>query len=318
MKQIYDILTLTDDNYAPYCGIMLTSVFENNTECSFQVYILVGRELSKRNMAGFHKLENRYGCVISFIVVDDSFLKRFDLNNNTRVPVETFYKLYAADLLPETVGKVLYLDSDIVVTGDITCLWALDLTGKAIAAAPDVLNYVESDDYPCRLNYPVEAGTFNGGVLMMNLEYWRQFGIGEILFKFMENNHSNLRYYDQDVLNAVLWDKKLYLPLTYNFQFNFLYDSIFQSLPDEVKKELLDTMQSQPLIIHFADYLKPWSVAYYGLPYRKLWLYYKKKSPWLHIGEIVPNNKSINWLIKRYLMWPTGIMKNNRGLLRCD
>lgn len=318
MKQIYDILTLTDDNYAPYCGIMLTSVFENNTECSFRVYILVRRELSKRNIAGFHKLENRYGCVISFIVVDDSFLKRFDLNNNTRVPVETFYKLYAADLLPETAGKVLYLDCDIVVTGDITCLWALDLADKAIAVVPDVLNYVEPEEYPGRLGYPLEAGTFNGGVIMMNLDYWRRFDIAEKLFRFLENNHDYLRYFDQDVLNAVLWDKKLFLPVTYNFQFNYLWDGIFQSLPAEVKKELRDTIQSQPVIIHFADYLKPWSVTYYGLPYRKLWLYYKKKSPWLHIGEIVPKNKSINWLIKRYLMWPTGIMKNNRGLLRCD
>lgn len=315
MKKIYNILTLTDDNYAPYCGIMLTSVFENNPDCPFQVFILIGRGLKKRNIKRFRDLENRYGCVIKFVFVDDSFLKRFGLNNNTRIPVETFYKLYAGDLLPETIDRVLYLDCDIVVTGGISQLWALDLTDKAIAVVPDVLNYVEPSEYPKRLKYPQSAGTFNGGVIMINLDYWRKKRICEKLLKYMENHYKILRFYDQDVMNAVLWDKKVLLPLKYNFQFSFLYDKKFQILPSLTKTEILEIVKMVPIIIHFSDYLKPWSIVFYGLPYRNIWIEYKKKSPWSNISEAIPHKKRINWLIKRYIMWPTGMMNNNMGLI---
>ncbi len=209
-------------------------------------------------------------------------------------------------------------DCDIVVTGDISQLWALDLTDKAIAVVPDVLNYVEPSDYPDRLKYPQSAGTFNGGVLMINLDYWRKNNISQKCCEFIEIHHTILRFFDQDVLNALLWDKKVTLPLTYNFQFHFLYAGIFQSLPAAIKKEITDIIQTRPVIIHFAGCWKPWSVAYYGLTFRNLWIQYKKKSPWPHIKETVPERKSINWLIKRYILWPLGLIKPGKDLYTSD
>ena len=32
MSKTINILCATDDNYVPYCGIMLTSVFDNNKD----------------------------------------------------------------------------------------------------------------------------------------------------------------------------------------------------------------------------------------------------------------------------------------------
>lgn len=318
MKRICNILTLTDDNYAPYCGIMLTSVFENNPDCPFQVFILIGRDLKKRNVKRFRELENRYGCVIKFIFVDDSFLKRFDLNNNTRIPVETFYRLYASDLLPETIDRVLFLDCDIIVTGCISQLWELDLKDNAIAVVPDIFTYVNPSDYPSRLNYPLEAGTFSCGVMMMNLDYWRKHQICNRLLKYIENHYQILKFFDQDVMNAVLWDRKVWLPITYNFQLHFVFNECYQRLPPLTKTEILELINNEPIIIHFADSLKPWSIQYFGLPFRNLWIRYKKMSPWPHISETIPQNKSINWLIKRYILWPAGIMKRDIKLITGD
>ena len=44
-----NILCATDNNYAPYCGIMLTSLFESNRDCGFNVFVFVDGCLSNAN-----------------------------------------------------------------------------------------------------------------------------------------------------------------------------------------------------------------------------------------------------------------------------
>lgn len=38
-KNSINILCATDDNYAPYCGVMLTSLLENNKQYNIDIYI---------------------------------------------------------------------------------------------------------------------------------------------------------------------------------------------------------------------------------------------------------------------------------------
>ena len=47
------VLCATDDRYAPYCGIMLTSLLENNKELNLKVYVFVNGELSNSNKHKF-------------------------------------------------------------------------------------------------------------------------------------------------------------------------------------------------------------------------------------------------------------------------
>ena len=53
---------------------------------------------------------------------------------------------------------------------------------------------------------------------------------------------------------------------------------------------------------------KPWNVMYYKMPYKWLWQKYKRLSPWWYILSSRPKRKTFNYLIKRYLLWPLGIM----------
>ena len=51
----------TDDNYAPYCGVMLTSVFENNKDREVSAYILVDKSLQEKQRRRFKKLSENMG-----------------------------------------------------------------------------------------------------------------------------------------------------------------------------------------------------------------------------------------------------------------
>ena len=181
MSETINILCATDDYFAPYCGIMLTSVFENNQKHKCCVYIFISQPLKKKNTKRFVKLGDKYGQTISFIQVDISSYNYDQLiHEGDRVSVATFYRLYAGELLPQSVNRVLYLDGDIIVTGDLSQLWGIDMTGRAVAAVDDA---VFANKRPKELHYPEEAGYFNAGVLLMNLDYWRKNDIGKMLIQ---------------------------------------------------------------------------------------------------------------------------------------
>ena len=67
------IVCATDDNYAPYCGIMLTSVFENNRDRDVTAYILMDKPLQEKQQKRFKQLSDQYRAEIEFVMVDKSF-----------------------------------------------------------------------------------------------------------------------------------------------------------------------------------------------------------------------------------------------------
>ena len=138
-----NVLCATDNNYAPYCGIMLTSLFESNRDSKFRVFVFVDGCLSENNSRKYDRLARRYYADINLVPIDNQLLGEIPVNhqigvdNHVWVTLPTYYRLLAADLLPQDVHKVLYLDCDIVVVGDVKPLWNVDLSGKAMAGVRD-------------------------------------------------------------------------------------------------------------------------------------------------------------------------------------
>lgn len=300
MDSTINILCATDDCFAPYCGIMLTSLFENNKNHSCRVFIIVNKPLAKKNTRRFIKLGNLYGQQISFVTIDDSLFQKFPKLRNSLV---TYYRLVAADLLPESVNKVLYLDGDLIVAGDLSPIWNTDLSDKAIAAVTERASLAEARAEA--LHYSAELGYFNAGVILMNLDYWRVNGVGQQCLSFLDNHYSILRFHDQDVLNSVLRDKKKMLPIAFNFQTDFLKKDVFKQEYYKIQDAILEAFNA-PCIIHFSGPLKPWSIVYYGKPCYRIWQSYKKLSFWSNVPATCPKRKVLKWLIKRFALWPLG------------
>ena len=312
MKETINILCAADNKYIPYCGIMLTSVFENNKDADVHAYVLIDEPLSKKNRVKMDCLANRYKQTIHFVTVDNSMLQQYPTKDMPYWSIAMYYRLFAADLLPN-IDKILYFDCDIIVTGSLKGLYNIDLKDKAVTAAEDIFTY--TDIRQNTLGYPVNAGYFNSGVLLMNLTFWRKHNICRQCFHFLSQNYDKLSANDQDVLNAVLWDKRERLPLIYNYQLQFLSKYFFDLQNDEMRKEVLDSY-SKAVVIHYAYAIKPWSILFYKKPFFKEWEYYKNISPWAHIRRTLPDRKPINNIIKRFIMWPLGLMKYDSGFIK--
>ena len=301
----YHLTCSTDDNYVQHCMAMLCSLFENNKDCQVDVYILIGNPLQKCNQEKLAALAKQYGTSISYCFVDYRFLEKFPIKreNINRWSIAIYYRLYAEELLPKTVDKVLYLDCDTIVDSSLKELFDMDWDGIAVGVVPDMCT--EWNEFYERLGYNKEKGYFNSGVVLMNLDYWRKHNIGQQCLSWLADNYDMVVNPDQDVLNVVLADKKKALPVTYNYQIQLRMPYFFDTFSDTLKEEILKTQH--PVIIHYADELKPWMAYYYSYPFNDVWHKYKKISLWKDMPDALPAKRKAIAFVKRYILWPLGI-----------
>lgn len=304
-KTAIHIVCATDDNYVPYCGVMLTSLFENNKDCEINVFILVDHELSQKNRMKLAKLGTEYGVAISYCQVDRHLFDRYPIQGDgmDHLSIVTYYRLFAADLLPDKVDKALYLDCDVIVDGSLKPLFEMDWKDIAIGGAPDMC--VGWQKFYDRLGYDRALGYFNAGAVLMNLSYWRQHSVGQRCMQYLSENYEKLLNNDQDVLNYVLREEKRTLPVTYNYQIQLRMPYFFHTFDKAMQQDILSTQH--PIIIHYAAELKPWMVKYYSYPFNDEWHRYKKMSPWRGMRDLLPAQRAWASFIKRYFLWPLGI-----------
>ena len=301
MNRIH-ILCATDNKYAPYCGIMLTSLFMNAGGSKYHVYIFADQSLSTCNRMKFSKLGKEYSCSVEIIEIDNSLLADCPVNTYTNITLPTYYRLLAPKILPKDIHRVIYLDCDMIIKGSLSYLWNIDLTGKAIAGVVDCEAYNESI-YERLDNYTAERDYFNAGVTVYNLDMWREQDISQQAFEYINKNAEKLYWMDQDVLNVLLQNLKVLLPMEYNYETIYFLPKNWLNYSDALKHEILNKSRS-PIIIHYNGPGKPWNFRYYGAPFFDDWDTVRKKSLWKHSRVNKPFIKYIKYLVKRYIMHP--------------
>lgn len=293
-----NILCATDENYAPYCGIMLTSLFESNKDYHFVVYILEDGSVTEENVKKYQRLASKYGNEIVLKTINESMVKGFPMNEQSCITIPTYYRLLVAELLPKELKKVIYLDGDIVVVRDIRSLWDVNLNGMAIAGVKGPSPSYE--EHCISLGYLPSFGYFNSGVLVCNLDYWREHDLMDEFVKFISKHSSDLTMMDQDVLNGVLYSKKYLLPNRYNFMNISFLNCVWKGYTEERRKESVEEGDKR-VIVHYAGGDKPWNYSSYGGPFFSVWEKYRRKSLWRDCRNIKPLKKHIKLMVKRHL-----------------
>lgn len=129
-----------------------------------------------------------------------------------------------------------------------------------------------------RVCYPRDYGYFNAGVLLINLNFWRDHKLLDGFLHCIKENKAKLVYHDQDVLNFTLYNKKRWLPMRYNVQNGFLFKKRFQLFSHEDNSKDLKDAQQHPAIVHYT-LSKPWKQNSIS-PFKRLFLYYQDQTVW--------------------------------------
>ena len=296
-KDVIHILMACDRNYAPFYGVLLTSLFLNNQESQFHIHWITDDTIPQKMKDKFIRLVRKNRSELSMYEIDKS--KVTDFPQHGHINYAAYYNLKIADILPQDVQRVIYMDGDMIVDGDIRPLWETDLKGNACGMvwAPDWNEpYVFE-----RLGYDPKYGYYNNGTMLYDLDYLREMHYSEKALEYVNAEKQNLSMMDQDVANALLYDKILRLPLQYNFQSKFLWKSYWVDHTEDFKKEILEAVQ-HPVIIHYSDKRKPWQIENINRPFSKLWIKYYWKSPWwclLRLGSIR------DWVTRILKPWKT-------------
>lgn len=248
----------TNEDFARHMAVSITSLLENNVHSKIVVHILYS-DLSEATKARLSAFENRYkNTKIIFHKIDDSRFEKFGLTIE-HITKETYFRYMIADVLPD-IDRVLYLDGDTVVNGDVSELFELDLTGFFCAGVRDI--YVEQVGYKKEIGLAESELYINAGVILLNLEEIRKFSIIEKLFNLSVEN--DFRFQDQDAINIAFRGKMKELDCKYNFTRD--HKKVF---PDKVKNLR---------IIHFVGPNKPWKkYSFYCL--KRAYYRYEKLSP---------------------------------------
>ncbi|MEM7474842.1 MAG: glycosyltransferase family 8 protein [Planctomycetota bacterium] len=212
---------------------------------------------------------------VDWIEVNDEHSLK-DLSSSGHVSKGTYFRLLISQLLPKQVSKCIYLDSDLLVRTDLGKLWETPLGDNHCLAAPDVAAPFIDADVSFRnsqkrirhvararpienyidLNIDPQAHYFNAGVMLIDLDRWRQDGISEQLFRCLHENESHVLWWDQYALNVVLAQKWMPLDLRWNQgSYIYRYSSWEQSPFDE---DTFCQTRNDPFIVHFTDRVKPW------------------------------------------------------------
>lgn len=269
----------SDENYAAHMAAMLTSVIKNYSGKYDLVIYVFDNGLSTRTREIIQEIS---GGRVRWVEPDMEQLSGLKVTRH--ISESTYLRLLVPNALPDNVDKVLYLDVDLVVEHDITELWETDIEGQALGAAQDATIPYVSD--PSGLQLYKERGLdadhpyFNAGVLLINLEFWRERSVAQQVFEYLRRYEDEVIFWDQDGLNYILANDWKVLDRRWNVHPKAVDDEMRddtpsrQSLRDDVK-----LMQDDPYIIHYIGPDKPWM---YGVEVRwqERYFHYLRESGW--------------------------------------
>lgn len=274
-----EVVVCLDNKFVMPTGVMMYSLCMNNQDVDINFHVVTDTSVTQRdkddlndNLKDFERHVNLF-----FYTIKEKKANLPSIANRQGLTYVTYHRLFLADVLPDNIDKVLYLDGDVVVRHSLLPLWNTDLTDYAVAGVCDALSGVV--DFYNRLNYPKNAGYFNAGVLLINLKYWRENKVSTKFMDYIQSQKIVFLFHDQDILNGLFWDKKVLVPIKYNVTNGFLqnnasYDS------GKYKDEVLEARRD-PVIIHFANIYKPWeSYIRFPHPFSNSFYKYQSQTRW--------------------------------------
>jgi len=269
-KKRISIMCSCNDPYAKHFGALICSIFENTkNKDNIKIY-LVDIGISKKNKSKINFLINQYGGDIEYLKVDEKIQKEFAGINLGRYGLASALRIFMFSKIP--ADKFIYLDCDIIVKGDITELYNINLENKILGSLSDTYSQKEVFNI---LKIPKNKNYFNTGVLLIDKLKWKERNICKKIFKEINLGKKYSKNIDQDILNCVLYDNWKEINPSWNVVTN-AYEGIMMKKSWGVSKEKFKVILKNPKIIHFTGEIKPWHYLSVHPLKKEYWRYLKK------------------------------------------
>lgn len=242
------IVFCADGKFIPHAMTTMLSVLKTNQEYSFQFYLLGNQLLESQEKTISNTVES-LGSSFEFIKLEDDAFENFPIPHH--FSKANYYRLLIPELLP-FAKKVIYLDADIIVVSSMREFLNFDLKDQVLAAVADPIY-----KWKAELGMKDSAYYFNSGVMLINLEIWKEQDITNRAFEFIHAHPERIRFVDQCALNGVIDGDYLELPPKFNQQ-AILYREGFDFGETNWTNEQISEAMNTPILIHYTGPSKPW------------------------------------------------------------
>lgn len=278
------VVYASDDGFAEILNVSLVSLYENNKDMEeIIVYVLDSgiTDENKQKLLSVSKLYKRND--IAFIS-GKNISEKLEMDIAVdRGSLSQYARLFVSSALSIDLNRVLYLDCDIIINQSIKELWNIDLQGKTIGALMDAF----SKYYRTNIGLQKNDIMFNSGVMLIDLEKWREQSVENRLLRFIASKNGRIQQGDQGALNHVLsHDTYCFEPrfnsVTIFYDFTYKEMLIYRRPPQFYSEAQVMEAVTNPVIIHFTTSFLSKRAWMEGCQhqYAGEWLKYKKMSPW--------------------------------------
>jgi len=253
-----NLLFTLNKKYFPQLIVLLKSIHHNNPDEEFHIYI-ISKELDDNHVEEIFSNLKEAKVTITLLEFDETLLKGSPTSK--RYPLEIYYRLFAAQVLPSDVDRILYLDPDIVVINSLKELYNMDFEDNYFIGATHVNKLLRKFN-EIRVSAPKNAPYINTGVMMINIKKLREEQDVNEVYEYIEKHKHKFTLPDQDVLCGLYGDKvKLINEYIYN-----LNDRMITIYNLKNRKKIdLDWVRENAVIIHYCGRNKPWNKKYRGI-----------------------------------------------------
>ncbi len=243
-------------------AVIIQSLIDNaksNTQYDIYVY---HPDIDDKTILEYKKMVENTPHSITFEYISKEKFKNAPINKHGSWTEIVYYRLLIPELLPQ-YDKVIYIDTDAIILGDLTEAYNIDLEGYDCAAVAMEKN---NDKMICHKYFPENKNdlTYISSFIIFNSKKMRQDNFVNKVFDVIKTFNDRLKFFDLDTLN-IACDSIKPLPYRYgvfqsiyynddfkgSFEYSFL-KNIYSD--DELQKEKENT-----IMLHYAGRPgKPW------------------------------------------------------------
>lgn len=283
MNKVINICFSTDDRFAELCTVAMISIAIHTRKENFLQFYIIDNGillLTKKRMIESLKQYNAAIIFLNGVNIEKVLGTKI---YSGEWPIDVIKRLFICKLVPQSIDKILYLDSDILVRNSLDNLYSINIDNYYAAAVRDCI----SDNVKKNIGISKCDEYFNSGIILINLKKWRKNNIEEEFLSFLQQHLGKLQYIDQDIFNGVLTDKVKVLHPKYNVMtamFNYSREDLmfYHDCSIYHSKEEFDEALNDPIIVHFSSDLlsvRPW-YKNGKHKYRDEWLDIRNKTCW--------------------------------------
>ncbi|CYU95933.1 glycosyl transferase family protein [Streptococcus suis] len=237
-----DIAFSVNNRYAQYLGATILSILAHHPKEEVRVHILY-KEIAQSILQDLGNLAQQTpNLELHFHLLEDQQFSAIPIRTE-QFPIESFSRFLLPELLAD-LDRILYLDVDILVHGNLMELFQTDLEEYELGAIieADIFKYYQW--YLDSLGFGPNDAYFSSGVLLMDLDKMRQNGTTNQLIAMALEKAQDYKFPDQDILNTYYKGQFKQLSPAYNYT--------------DVRKQNRELAADEIVIEHFNGDIKAW------------------------------------------------------------